>query len=34
MADMMESEKWGSEEMFHQAYPPATKGVMSTGFWD
>lgn len=34
VAAMMESEKWGSEEMFHQAYPPATKGVMSTGFWD
>ena len=34
VAAMMETEKWGSEEMFHLAYPPATKSVMSTGFWD
>jgi LmbE family N-acetylglucosaminyl deacetylase len=34
VATMMEAEQWGSLEMFHQVYPPATKGVMSTGFWD
>ena len=34
VATMMESGEWGEVEMFHQVYPPATKGVMATGFWD
>jgi LmbE family N-acetylglucosaminyl deacetylase len=34
VAAMMETEQWGAIEMFHQVYPPVTKGVVSTGFWD
>ena len=34
VAAMMETEQWGAIEMFHQAYPPVTQDVMSTGFWD
>ena len=34
VAAMMETGEWGAFEMFHQVYPPATKGVMATGFWD
>ncbi len=34
VAGIMETEEWADEELFHQAYPPVTAGVVSTGFWD
>ena len=33
LADMVQDGRYGIEG-FHQAYPPVTGGVVSTGFWD
>ena len=34
VATIMETAKWADVELFHQAYPPVTSDVVSTGFWD